>query len=106
MAEPRGQTRSAGARRQEQSDTQFSSNQLDPILIERGQTEAIQLVRNTVNTTMTTPAVASSSITQPSEATEPNTTDMSRVPPMVFAEDKGLEEQFLTGIKLFKKSWT
>ena len=64
-----------------------------------GQTEAIQLVRNTVKTTMTTPTVATnSSTTQPSEGvTEPNMTDTSRVPPMVFIDDEGHEEQFLTG---------
>ena len=56
-----------------------------------GQTEAIQLVRNTVKTTMTTPTVATnSSTTQPSEGvTEPNMTDTSRVPPMVFIDDEG-----------------
>ena len=46
---------------------------------------------------MTTPVAASSNITQPSEATEPNTMDMSRVLPMVFIDDEGLEEQFLMG---------
>ena len=42
MAEPRRQTRSAGAQRQDQqSNAQFWSSQQDPVLIERGQTEAI-----------------------------------------------------------------
>ena len=88
-----------GAQWWEQSDAQFWSNQPDPVLIEMGQTEAIQLVRNTVKTTMTTPTVATnSSTTQPSEGvTEPNMTDTSRVPPMVFIDDEGQEEQFLTG---------
>ena len=42
MAEPRRQTRSTGSRRWgQQTDAQFSSNQLDPVLIERGQADAI-----------------------------------------------------------------
>ena len=102
MSEPRRQTRSAGAWRcDQQSDAQFWSNQLDPALIKRGQTKAIQLVRNTVNptTTLTTSAAAaaSSSITQTSVPTETNMTNTSRVPCMVFVDDEGLEEQFLTG---------
>ena len=97
MAESRQQTRSAGAWRREQSDAQFWSNQLDPLQIERGQAEAIQLVRMAVNPTATTTAtpitVPETSVTQPSEgATEPNTTDASRVPPMVYVDDEGLEE--------------
>ena len=32
-----------------------------------------------------------------SEVAEPNTTDTSAVPPMVYIDDEGLEEQFLTG---------
>ena len=88
MAEPRRQTRSMGARRRgQQTDTQFWSNQLDPVLIERGQADAIQLVRSTVNSRL---GVASN------KPTEVNTTGTSGVPPMVFVDDEGLEEQFLT----------
>ena len=76
------QTRSAGARRQEQqSDAQFWSNQPDPLMIERGQHEAIQLVQSIVNTTI-------------GEVFAVNATE--RVPQMVFVDDEGLEEQFLT----------
>ena len=64
MSEPRRQTRSTGVRRRgQQLDAQFWNNQLDPLLIERGQTQAIQLVRNIVNPIMTAMA---------SEAAEPN----------------------------------
>ena len=56
------------------------------MLIERGQADAIRLVRSTVNPT---PETAN-------ELMEMNTTDASRVPPMVFVDDEGLEEQFLT----------
>ena len=45
MAESRRQTRSTGTRRRGQSDAQFWSRQPDPLMIERGQSEAIQLVR-------------------------------------------------------------
>ena len=55
-------------------------------MIERGQTEAIQLVQSMVNTTTTT--TAGESIT--------NTMNTSRVSPMVFVDDEGLEEQILT----------
>ena len=90
MSEPKRQIRSAGARRRDQqSDAQFWSNQSDPVLIERGQIKAIQLVRNNVNPTTTTQAAIG-------EITEVNTTDASRVPPMVFVDKEGLEEQFLT----------
>ena len=108
MAEPRRQTQSAGTQGREQSDAQFWSNHPDSVLIERGQTKTIQLVRNTVNPTMTnhTDAAASSSITHPSEPTEANMTDMSKVPHMAFVDNEGLEEQFLTGIRQVKKSWT
>ena len=52
-----------------------------------------------VNPTMTTSAAAaaSSNIIQPGEPIEANMTDTSRVPCMVFVDDEGLEEQFLTG---------
>ena len=50
-------------------------------MIERGQHEAIQLVQSRVNTT--TGGVSGV-----------NTTE--RIPQMVFVDDKGLEEQFLT----------
>ena len=85
MADSRRQTRSS-QRRGQQTDAQFWSNQPDPVLIERGQADAIQLVRSTVNST-------------PGAATEPaemNATGASGVPPMVFVDDEGLEEQFLT----------
>ena len=80
-------------------DAQFWSSQPDPVLIERGQTKGIQLVRSMVNPTMTTyaAAAASSNITQPGEPTEANMTDTSRVPCIRFVHNKGLEEQFLTG---------
>ena len=78
MAESRRQTRSAGARRREQqSDAQFWSNQLDPLMIERGQHKAIQLVQSRVNTTT-------------GGAFGVDTTE--RVPQMVFVDDEGLEE--------------
>ena len=56
------------------------------MLIERGQSQAIQLVRSMVNPTATM-----------GEMAEPNTTDTSAVPPMVYVDDEGLEEQFLMG---------
>ena len=85
MAYSRRQTRSTQKRGQ-QTDEQFWSNQPDPLLIERGQADAIQLVRSTVNP-------------RPETANEPmemNTTNASGVPPMVFVDDEGLEEPFLT----------
>ena len=85
MADSRRQTRST-RRRGQQTDAQFWSNQPDPLLIERGQADAIQLVRSTVNPT---PETAN-------EPMEMNTTDASRVPPMVFVDGEGIEEQFLT----------
>ena len=66
MAEPRRQTRSAGTRRRGQSDAQFWSRQPDPLMIERGQSEAIQLVRDTVSTGNTT------------------------IPPMTYLDEEGL----------------
>ena len=84
MTEPRRQTSSTRVRRQ-QSDAQFWNNQPDLVLIERGQTQAIQLVRNMMNPTSTT-----------SEVPEPVTTGASTVPPMVYMDGEGLEEQFLT----------
>ena len=56
------------------------------MLIERGQADAIRLVRSTVNPT---PETAN-------ELMERNTTNASGVPPMVFVDNEGLEEQFLT----------
>ena len=56
------------------------------MLIERGQADAIRLVRSTVNPTPETAY----------EPMEMNTTNTSGVPPMVFVDDEGLEEQFLT----------
>ena len=87
MADSRRQTRSS-QRRGQQSDAQFWSNQLDPVLIERGQADAIRLVRSTVNSTP--------GATPVNEPAEMNTTGASGVPPMVFVDDEGLEEQFLT----------
>ena len=82
MMEPRKQTRSTRTWRQtQQSDAQFWNNQPDPVLIERGQTQAIQLLRNPTSTT--------------GEAAESNTTGASAVPPLVYIDDEGLEEQFL-----------
>ena len=83
----RRQTRSS-RRREQQTDTQFWSNQPDPVLIERGQADAIRLVRSTVNST---PGAAT--VNEPREM---NATGASGVPPMVFVDDEGLEEQFLT----------
>ena len=87
MADSRRQTRSS-QRRGQQTDAQFWSNQPDPVLIERGQADAIRLVRSTVNST---PGAAP--VNEPAEM---NTTGASGVPPMVFVDDEGLEEQFLT----------
>ena len=87
MADSRRETRST-QRRGQQTDAQFWSNQPDPVLIERGQADAIQLVRSTVN-----PAPGTTTV---SELMEANATNTSGVPPMVFVDDEGLEEQFLT----------
>ena len=87
MADSRRETRSTQRRRQ-QTDAQFWSNQPDPLLIERGQADAIRLVRSTVNT-----APGTATANNPMEM---NTTNASGVPPMVFVDDEGLEEQFLT----------
>ena len=57
-------------------------------MIERGQADAIQLVRSSVNSAPGT--------TTASRPTEANTTNASRIPQMVFVDDEGLEEQFLT----------
>ena len=86
MADSRRQTRSS-RRQGQQTDAHFWSNQPDPVLIERGQADAIRLVRSTVNST---PGAA-----MVNEAVEMNATLTSGVPPMVFVDDKGLEEQFL-----------
>ena len=56
--------------------------------IERGQADAIRLVKSTVNQ-------APGSNTA-SELTEANATNASGIPQMVFVDDEGLEEQFLT----------
>ena len=87
MADSRRQTRSS-RRRGQQTDAQFWSNQADPLLIERGQADAIQLVRSTVN-----PIPGTAKVNEP---TGMNVTGASGVPPMVFIDDEGLEEQFLT----------
>ena len=57
-------------------------------MIERGQADAVRLVRSSVNTAPET--------TTTSRPTEGNATNTSGVPPMVFVDDEGLEEQFLT----------
>ena len=85
MADSRRQTRST-RRWEQQTDAQFWSNQPDPLMIERGQADAIRLVRSSVNP-------ASETASGPIEA---NATNVSGVPPMVFVDDEGLEEQFLT----------
>ena len=87
MADSRRQTRST-RRREQQTDAQFWSNQPDPLLIERGQADAIQLVRSSIN-----PASGTATA---SELTETNATNASGVPQMVFVDDEGLEEQILT----------
>ena len=87
MANSRRQTRST-RRQGPQTDAQFWSNQPDPVLIERGQADAIRLVRSSVN-----PAPGT---TTTSETTEANATNASGVPQMVFVDDEGLQEQFLT----------
>ena len=87
MADSRRQTRST-RRQGSQTDAQFWSNQPDPLLIERGHADAIRLVRSTVNT--------ASGTTAANEPTEVNATNVSGVPQMVFVDDEGLGEQFLT----------
>ena len=87
MANSRRQTRST-RRRGPQTDAQFRSNQPDPVLIERGQADAIRLVRSSVNS-----APGTTTANEPMEA---NSTNASGVPQMVFVDDEGLEEQFLT----------
>ena len=87
MADPRRQTRSS-RRRGQQTDAQFWSNQPDLVLIERGQADAIRLVRSTVNSTPEAATV--------NEPAEMNAMGELAVPPMVFVDDEGLEEQFLT----------
>ena len=85
MADSRRQTRST-RRREQQTDAHFWNNQADLLMIERGQADAIQLVRNSVNPS---PETANG-------PTEENATNASEIPQMVFVDDKGLEEQFLT----------
>ena len=58
------------------------------MLIERGHADAIRFVRSSVN--------QSAGTTTANEPMEANATNTSGVPPMVFFEDEGLEEQFLT----------
>ena len=87
MADSRRQTRST-RRRGPQTDAQFWSNQPDPLMIERGQADAIRVVRSSVN-----PAPGTTAASEPTEA---NATNASGVPPMVFVDEEGLEEQFLT----------
>ena len=87
MVDSRRQTRSS-QRRGQQTDKQFWSNQPDPLLIERGQADAIRLVRSTVN-----PRPGTAMVNEP---TDMNATGASGVSPMVFVDDEGLEKQFLT----------
>ena len=87
MADSRRQTRNT-RRQGSQTDAQFWSNQPDPLLIERGQADAIRLVRNSINPTPGT--------TTTGGPTEANATNTSEIPQMVFVDDEGLEEQFLT----------
>ena len=87
MADLRRQTRST-QRREQQTDAQFWSNQPDPLLIERGQADAIRLVRSSIN-----PASGTATASEPMET---NATNASGVPQMVFVDDEGLEEQILT----------
>ena len=87
MADSRRQTRST-RRREQQTDAQFWNNQPDPLMIERGQADAMRLVRSSVNQ-------APETITA-SGPTEANATNVSGIPQMVFVDDEGLEEQFLT----------
>ena len=87
MADSRRQTRST-RRQGSQTDAQFWSNQPDPVLIERGQADAIRLVKSAVN--------IASGTTAANEPTGANATNVSGVPQMVFVDDEGLEEQFLT----------
>ena len=87
MADSRRQTRST-RRRGPQTNAQFWSNQPDPLLIKRGQADAIRLVRSSVN-----PAPGTTTASEPMEA---NATNASGVPPIVFVDEEGLEEQFLT----------
>ena len=58
------------------------------MLIKRGQADAIRLVRSSINPA---PRIATAS-----EPTEANATIASGIPQMVFVDDEGLEEQFLT----------
>ena len=87
MADSRRQTRST-RRRGSQTDAQFWSNQPDLLMIERGQADAIRLVRSSVN-----PAPETITAGGPTEA---NAANVSGIPQMVFVDDEGLEEQFLT----------
>ena len=57
------------------------------MLIERGQADTIRLVRSTVNSMLGAAA---------NEPTEVNTMGTSTIPPIVFVDDEGLEEQFVT----------
>ena len=95
MAESRRQTRST-RRREQWTDAQFWSNQPDRLMIERGQADAIRLVRSSVN-----PAPGTTTASGPTEA---NTTNTSGIPQIVFVDDEGLEEQFLTRRRDCKRS--
>ena len=57
-------------------------------MIERGQADAIRLVRSSIN-----PASVTATASEPMET---NATNASGIPQMVFVDDEGLEEQFLT----------
>ena len=86
MADLRRQTRST-RRQEQQTDAQFWSNQPDPLLIERGQADAIRLVRSSINPVSGTATAGGQ--------TEANATITSEIPQMVFVDDEGLEEQIL-----------
>ena len=68
------------------------------MLIERGQADAIRLVRSTVN-----PTPGAATVNEPMEM---NTTSASGVPPMVFVDDEGLKNNFLQKMKIPKMFWT
>ena len=73
MANSRRQTRST-RRREQQTDAQFWSSQPDPLLIERGQADAIRLVRSSVN-----PAPGTTTASGTMEANATNTSGMLNV---------------------------
>ena len=97
MADSRRQTRSS-RRRGQQTDTQFLSNQPDPLLVERGQADAILLARSTVNPTPGTATV--------NEPMEMNATGASGVSPMVLLMMMVWKRSFLQKMKILQMLWT